>query len=224
MVRRWTAIAALALATYAMAPEPARADSGISFEGKTVTMIIPTTSGAGTDLSARLYAHYFSKYLPGQPTFVSSNVPSGHGVSALNFLAAQAKPDGLTIVMASDSQADPLTFRTPQAHYDPLMFPIVGAVGTSDTALIVRTDALPRLTDLSAKPVNMGSVGGVPRASMRMAIWGRKFLGWNLKWVIGYPGSSDLALALERGEIDMTTFPGAYLADKLTDTRKYKIL
>jgi tripartite-type tricarboxylate transporter receptor subunit TctC len=221
-------IAALAFASLAYvvsaAPAPAKTTDGISFKGKTATMIVPSTAGAGTDLSARLFARYFTKYLPGQPTFVASNVPSGHGVTALNFLATQAKPDGLTVAMGSDSQADPLTFRTPQSHYDPLTFPIVGAVGTSDTVLIIRSDASPRLIDPSAKPVNMGSVGGTPRASMRMAVWGREFLGWNLQWVVGYPGSSDLALALERGEIDMTTFPGAYLSDKLTDTGTYKVL
>jgi tripartite-type tricarboxylate transporter receptor subunit TctC len=196
----------------------------LTFKGKTATMLIPSTAGAGTDLSARLYARYFTKYLPGQPTFITSNIPGGHGITALNFIANQAKPDGLTIVMASDSHADPLLFRTPQAHYDPLKLPVVGAVGTSDTALIARTDALARLKDPAAKPVNMGSVGGAPRSSMRMAVWGREYLGWNMQWVVGYPGSSDLAIALERGEIDMTTFPAAYLADRMNEPAKYKIL
>jgi tripartite-type tricarboxylate transporter receptor subunit TctC len=203
---------------------PASADEAVSFKGKTVTMIIPSTAGAGTDLSGRLFARYFSKYLPGQPTVVSSNIPAGHGITALNYLVNQSKPDGLTVVMASDSQADPLVFRVPQSRYDPLSLPIVGAVGTSDTILIARVDALPRLMDASAKPINMGSVGGAPRASARMAVWGREYLGWNIQWVVGYPGSSDLALAMERGEIDMTTFPAAYLVDKLTDRSKYKIV
>lgn len=206
------------------AAEPAADDSQVSFKGKTVTMIVPTTPGAGTDLSARVYAHFFSKYLPGQPAFVSSNVPSGHGVAALNFLAEQAKPDGTTVTMASDSQADPLTFRTPQSHYDPLAFPVVGALGFSDTVMIIRTDALARLSDPTAKPVAMGSVGGAPRSSMRMAVWGREYLGWNLRWVVGYPGSADLLMAIERGEIDMTAFPGSYLLDKLTDLKSYKVI
>jgi hypothetical protein len=70
----------------------------------------------------------------------------------------------------------------------------------------------------------MGSVSGAPRSGMRMTIFGNKFLGWNTKWVTGYPGSPDLVLALERGEIDMTSFPRFYVTDKLTDTSKYKII
>jgi len=203
---------------------PALADDAVSFKDKTITMIIPTTAGGSTDLSARLFARFFAKHLPGKPTIVASNVPGGHGVSALNYVVQQAKPDGLTITMSSNSQVDPITYRAPQAHYDPAKFQIVGGVGIGDNVMIIRADALPRLYDKSKKPVAMGSVAGVPRSGMRMTVWGTEFLGWNTKWVVGYPGSTDLVLALERGEIDMTSFPRFYVVDKLTDPKKYKII
>jgi tripartite-type tricarboxylate transporter receptor subunit TctC len=199
-------------------------DGDVSFKDKTITMVIPTTAGGSTDLSARLFARYFAKHLPGQPAIVASNVPGGHGVSALNYMVQQAKPDGLTVTMSSNSQVDPITYRTPQAHYDPAKFQIVGGVGIGDNVMIIRTDALPRLYDKSKKPVAMGSVAGVPRSGMRMTLWGNAFLGWNAKWVVGYPGSTDLVLAMERGEVDMTSFPRFYVVDKLTDPKKYKVL
>jgi hypothetical protein len=70
----------------------------------------------------------------------------------------------------------------------------------------------------------MGSVAGQPRSGMQMNLWGHAYLGWNTRWVVGYPGSTDLMIALERGEIDMTAFPRGYVTDKLTDTTKFKIL
>ena len=203
---------------------PVLADEPVSFKGKTITMIIPTTAGASTDLSGRLFAKFFTKHLPGNPTSVSQNIPAGHGIVALNFLTQQSKPDGLTLSMSSSSQVDPITYRSPLAKYDPSQLQIIGSVGAGDTAMIIRADAMPRLMDRSQPPVTMGSVTGVPRTSMRMTVWGIEYLGWNAKWVVGYPGSSDLVLALERGEIDMTAFPIVYLLDKLTDTTKYKIL
>jgi tripartite-type tricarboxylate transporter receptor subunit TctC len=54
------AVASLSAAAV-LAAEP------VSFKDKTITMIIPTTAGAGTDLSARLLARFFGKYLPGAP-------------------------------------------------------------------------------------------------------------------------------------------------------------
>ena len=39
----------------------------------------------------------------------------------------------------------------------------------------------------------------------------------------GYGGGPDLALALARGEIDMTAFPRFYIKDKLLDENMYKV-
>lgn len=214
----------IALATGVMLTGAAQAADGVSFRGKTVTMVIPTTPGGSTDLAARVIARGLAKFLPGDPAVVASNVPGGHGVGALNFLAQQAKPDGLTVTISGNSQVDPVTYRQPQAHYDPRQFTIIGGMGVGDNVMIIRTDALPRLLDKSQKPVAMGSVPGQPRSGMQMTLWGSKYLGWNTRWVVGYPGSTDLMLALERGEIDMTSFPRGYVIDRLTDPKQYKVL
>jgi tripartite-type tricarboxylate transporter receptor subunit TctC len=196
----------------------------ISFEGKSIKLIIPTTAGGGTDISARLFGRFLGKYLPGQPAIVPQNMPGGGGITPLNFFAQQVRPDGLSIAFSSSTEADPLTFRAAQAQYNPAKFGIIGGFGLGDQLLIIRTEALPRLGDRSKAPVAMGTVAGQPRGGMRMTLWGNLFLGWNTKWVTGYPGSSDLLLALERGEIDMTSFAREYIADKFTDATKYKVV
>lgn len=216
--------AVLAAAAVVSLAWPATAADKISFEGKSIKMIIPTTAGGGTDIAARLFGRFLGKYLSGKPAIVPQNIPGGGGITPLNFFAQQAKPDGLTIAFSSSTEADPITFRAPQAQYNPVKFGIIGGFGLGDQLLVIRTEALPRLLDKSQKPVAMGSVAGQPRGGMRMTIWGNRYLGWNTQWVPGYPGSSDLLLAIERGEIDMTSFAREYIADKLTDPSKYKVL
>jgi putative tricarboxylic transport membrane protein len=213
-----------AVAASVMLTAPASAQNKVSFKGQTIRMVVPTTAGGSTDISARLIARYLSKYLPGNPAIIVANMPGGHGVPALNFLVQQTKRDGLSLSLTSNSQVDPLTWRTPQSHYDPTKFNIIGGIGIGDNIMIIRKDALPRLYDKSKKPVAMGSVAGAPRSGMRMTIFGIKFLGWNAKWVTGYPGSPSLVLALENGELDMTSFPRFYVVNKLTDTNKFKII
>src|SRR4051812_4855606 len=219
-VARAAAIAAL----IAICPIWSAAAQPVSFAGKVVTMVIPSTVGGSTDLAARLFAKFIGRHLPGAPTVVSSNVPGGQGIPALNFMTQQAKPDGLTIIMPSSNEADPATYRTPQAHYDPSAFGIIGALGFGDTLMVIRADAWPRLYDKSKSPVIMGAVSGVPRGGMRVASWGAHYLGWNIRWVTGYGGLPDLVLALERGEIELTSFARFYLIDKLLDPQTYKIL
>ena len=36
-----------------------------------------------------------------------------------------------------------------------------------------------------------------------MAVWGPAYLGWNVRWVVGYKGTNDVVLAVIRGEVDM---------------------
>ena len=69
----------------------------------------------------------------------------------------------------------------------------------------------------------MGSVTGFPRSGMTMTAWGIEFLGWNAKWISGYRGTSSLRLALERGEIGMTSFANQALRPEMLDRNKYTI-
>ncbi len=89
---------------------------------------------------------------------------------------------------------------------------------------MIRKDAEPRLHDKKQPPVIMGSLGGVPRSGMQTTAWGIAFLDWNAKWVLGYPGTNELLLALDRGEIDMTATGNLFHIRKLLATGKFKIL
>ena len=68
-----------------------------SFEGKTITILISSSPGGGTDTTGRLVAQFLPKYLPGNPQTIVQNMPGGGGTIANNRFAANAKPDGLTL-------------------------------------------------------------------------------------------------------------------------------
>ena len=202
----------------------AHAEDAVSFKGKTVTMIIGFTSGGGADVLGRAVSVYLEKYLPGNPVVVPKNVPGAEGVTAMNFLVQQAMPDGLTISTSANTSVDPLNYRKPGVHYVPTDFEIIGGGGRGGEVLIINKESEKRLYDKKATPVIMGSLSGIPRSGMQMTAWGIELLNWNAKWVIGYRGTSELTLALERGEIDMTATGNIYLVQKLLDTGKFKIL
>jgi len=216
-------LAVFALAA-ALGPSAAYAQEAASFQGKSVTMIIGSAPGGGTDLSGRLIANFLAAHLPGTPNVVVRNVPGAQGVTAMNYFVKQVAPDGLTITMGATTQADPLFYRKPNAQFDPTTFPMIGGAGRGGTVLLIRKDAEPRLYDKNAPPVVMGSLGGVPRSGMQTTAWGIAFLGWNAKWVVGYPGTNELLLALDRGEIDMTSTANLFHVRKLLESGKFKIL
>jgi hypothetical protein len=202
----------------------ALADEQASFGGKTITMIIASAPGGGTDVSGRVIANFLASHLPGGPTVVVRNIPGAQGVTSMNYFVKQAVPDGFTLTMGATNQADPLLYRKSNASYDPTKFEMVGGVGRGGSVLVIRKDAENRLYDKSKPPVMMGALGGVPRSGMQTTAWGIRFLNWNAKWVVGYPGTNELFLALERGEIDMTSTANLFQVRKLVDTGKFKIL
>jgi hypothetical protein len=120
--------------------------------------------------------------------------------------------------------SDPLQYRREQARYDPTRYNFVGGLGRGGTFLVIRTDAEKRLYDKSQPPVVMGTIGGVPRSGMQSTAWGIAYLGWNAKWVLGYHGTKELFLAMERGEIDMTASGNLGEVQGMLDAGKVKIL
>ena len=52
---------------------PVCAQSAVSFKGKTITMLVGSEAGGGTDAAGRLIAMYLRKYLPGEPNIVVQN-------------------------------------------------------------------------------------------------------------------------------------------------------
>jgi hypothetical protein len=195
-----------------------------SFQGKNVTMIIGSAPGGGTDASGRAIARFLGKYLPGAPAVVVQNMPGASGITAMNHFVHRTQPDGLTVVMGSNSIIDPVIYRNSKAQYDTRDLRMVGGVGRGGTVLFIKKDAEKRLYDRKAEPVVIGTIGPVPRAGMQPAVWSIEYLGWNAKWVAGYPGSNEVMLALDRGELELSATSNIFLVEERIKAGAVKIL
>ena len=182
----------------------------VSFKGKTVRIVISSRAGGGTDRTARLVGQFLPKYLPGNPQIIYQNLPGGGGITAANYLALKAKPDGLTLLQTHSTVITPLVLKRDIVKYDPLKFEAIGGINRGGSIVAVRKDAHKRLNNRSAKPVIVGALSGT-RTWNAMIAWGAEFLGWNVRWVTGYPGTDALTTALLQGEIEMTATSNAFL-------------
>lgn len=204
----------LACGLWALAVAPA-ALAEVSFEGKTVKVIVASNAGGGTDLSGRLINRFMQKYLPGNPRFVYQYMGAGGGkIKAANYLANRIKPDGMTFMQTDSSPIQPHVLRRKVIKYDPTKFIAIGGIHRGGSVLFIRKDAHKRLTDKNAAKVNVGGISGA-RAWQAMNVWGAEFLGWNLKWIVGYPGTGALVKAISQGEIDILATQNAYIINEL---------
>lgn len=199
MVRITVSVAvSMLMAATAFAAEP------ITFKDRRVTIIVGYPAGGGADITARLVAPLLTKYLPGNPNIVVQNMPGAEGVKALNYFANQVKPDGLTLYVGSANEFDPVRSRSSVALYDLNKLNFVGGNARFQSLIVIRKSAKSRLFEKGSPPVTMGTMG-YPRSGALTTAWGIGYLRWNARWVTGYKGTAEISLALERGEIDMTS-------------------
>ena len=190
------------------APQNATAQD-VSFKGKTIALIINSPPGGGTDTAARITGDVLAKYLPGSPSVVYRNLPGGGGLKANNYFASQVPPDGMTLISGSRTQISPAKLRGPQVKYDPTKYEFVGGDANLGTVMLIRKNSLARLTDPKAEPVVYGDIDGT-RSGVLISLWAKEYLGWNLRWVVGYAGTSAMLMSLQNGELDMAANQNAF--------------
>ncbi len=174
----------------------------VSFKGKTIHVLIGSKPGGGTSGTSRLVGSMIARHLPGTPKVIFQNMPGGGGIKATNYFYNVTKPDGMTMLGQARSKLSPLTLRRRAVKYDTRKLQFIGATGNLGSVVLIHKKVLSRLTDRSAKPVVYGSKDSY-RTGIQAALWGKAYLGWNVKWVMGYQGSPAVIMAARRAEIDM---------------------
>jgi tripartite-type tricarboxylate transporter receptor subunit TctC len=180
----------------------AMAQDGGAFPKGDITMVVSSAPGGGTDLIARVFGAALSRQLPGRPTMIYNNMGAAGGVAALNYFYIQGKPDGRSLVVGAANQLNPINLGREQIKYDPTRFVQIGGFSNPSSFLFIHNKSAKRLKDKSAPPIQMATVDGL-RVGDLMARWADEYLGWNVRLVFGYPGTQEMLLAFQRGEVDM---------------------
>jgi tripartite-type tricarboxylate transporter receptor subunit TctC len=200
--RAFRSLAVLAMAFIASMRCAAADDVENFYKGQTLTMIISYTAGGGYDLYARLLARYIGKYIPGHPSVVPENMPGAGGLRASNYLYAAAPKDGS--VFGTFSRSIPtMPLVTPTSvNFDGRKFSWIGSM-SSDTSMCLTGGKSPVKTfqDMLTMPVVMGGQFAAADSDIYAHLYQNVF-GAKIKLVSGYPGTNDITLAMQRGEVD----------------------
>jgi tripartite-type tricarboxylate transporter receptor subunit TctC len=188
------AIAAASL--LAASAHGARADD--FYAGKQVTFIVGAGVGGGYDLQARVVTRHLGKHIPGNPTFIVQNMPSRIG--ATNHLFSVAAADGTVIGLIQRNMLLAKLTHPDSIRFDVEKFNFIASLN-SETAVTLAWHTAPHKTtkDLFEKELIVGGITSVdPETTPKLynALIGTKF-----KVVTGYNSTSQIALAIERGEV-----------------------
>ncbi|MDR3525328.1 MAG: hypothetical protein P4L66_14655 [Acetobacteraceae bacterium] len=170
------------------------------YKDRTVNVIIGYSVGGGYDLYARLLSRFMGDHMPGKPTVVPQNMTGAGSLKAALYLASIAPKDGATFGTFGRSVVLEPLFSG--AKFDPRKYSWLGSI-TADSSLCVSWADSPIKTwdDLMTKQARMGGQANGSDPDVYASIL-KTLFGSNLRLVTGYPGNNEMALALERGELD----------------------
>jgi len=159
-------------------------------------------------------APHLARHLPGKPAVIVENMPGAGGLVAANYLAHQAKPDGLTLALMSVQAVVAQMLGDPGAAFDVRSFPPLGSPGDDIAVCLVSRASGIDLTAWragKARPrLGMTNFGAMSHTAASLFAEG---LHLPLRPVVGYKGTSDIRMAIASGEIDGTCVGAdAYLA------------
>src|SRR3954452_5866157 len=184
----------------------AQTNEPVSFAGKQIKISIGfSPTGFGYDTYGRLLARYIGKYLPGNPIIVPQNRPGAGSFNLANYLYNAAPKDGTEIAVVGRGVAmEPLLGgAASQAKFDSTKFAWLGSMNNEVSGFFIRQPgpAANLQEILAGKPLQVGSTGvGGDQHAFSAAL--NALLGTKLKAISGYPGTQEIMLAVERGELD----------------------
>ena len=197
---------ALTAVALALTPHPLHAQQALAdfYRGKTVTCYIGYGVGGGYDLFARTISKHMGRHIPGNPSIVPVNMPGASSMVLGNFLAKRAAQDGTAFGAVNSALLfEPLFYGAEsKAQFTEHDLTMIGNAVTSAGVLIAwHTTGVKTLDDLKTKPLIIGAPSRTGDTYL-LPLSIKNVLGLDkLKIITGYPGTREIAIALERGEL-----------------------
>jgi len=195
-------VLALALATTIRAPASAQTVADF-YAGKTIQVLIGFSPGGGYDLYGRVIARHMGRHIPGNPKLVPQNMPGAGSLKAVNYLYGVAPKDGTALAhFAPGVLFEPLLGHAEGAQFDATKFTWLGSASReASVCAFIAGAGIKSWADMRSKPTIIGASGGGAESDVFPTVL-RNMFHLPLKIVTGYPGGTEITLAMERHEVD----------------------
>ena len=170
------------------------------YRGRTIPVIIGYSTGGGYDLYARVLAQHMGRHIPGNPTLIPQNMPGAGSIKAALYLFSVAPKDGSVIGTFARGMASAALIG--EAKFDARQFAWLGSV-TKDTTVCISWNTSPIKTwnDVMSRQFTAGGEGAAGDPDIFAKLYKNVF-GAKIRLATGFPGTSDVTLAMQRGEVD----------------------
>jgi tripartite-type tricarboxylate transporter receptor subunit TctC len=171
------------------------------YHGRTVTILIGYSVGGGYDTYGRTLARFIGKHIPGAPSVIAENMPGAGSLKAANYLYEVAPKDGTVFGIFTRGMAMEPLLGNPAARFDATRFTWIGSIANEASVCVSRVDSpIATWDDVLHHDFTVSGEGSGSDPDI-FALMLKNVLGAHIRLVTGYPGTGEMTLALERGEV-----------------------
>lgn len=198
----WRAVVTSLAAPVLAVASAAAADSEF-YAGKNIQLLVGFSAGGGYDVYARTLACHMERHIPGNPKLIPQNMPGAGSLKAVNYLYNVAPKDGTAIAaFAPGVVVEPLLGRSEGIQFEAPKFTWLGSISQEvSVCAFIKAAGIRTWQDMQTKSYIIGASGGGAESDVFPNVL-RKLFNLPLKIVTGYPGGTEIILAMERHEVD----------------------
>jgi tripartite-type tricarboxylate transporter receptor subunit TctC len=198
---------------------PAAVQAQDFYKGKTLTIVVGFSAGGGYDVNARTLSRYLGKYIPGNPTVIIQNMPGAGSMTSVRYLDATAPKDGTIVTVFNPGLVTQSIVDPDKIKLDFRKFSWVGVI-TPDFRVcygfgpdgVKSWDDMMKRKEFILGSTARGSGNYINGATLRQVFHAP------VKQILGFPGSAEQRIAIERGELDgdcgsYSSIPVAWVRD-----------
>ncbi len=165
-----------------------------------IRLIVGSDAGGGYDGYSRLLARHLGKFIPGNPSIIVQNMPGAGGIVAANFIYNAAPKDGTVIGQVQRLVPFAQILGEPGPQFETAKFNWLGSLASEVTVCVSwNTSPVKNYEDLKKTELIVGGSG--PNDTEAVPAILNNVLGTKFKIISGYPSSTAVTLAVERGEV-----------------------
>ena len=181
---------------------PAVAQSVADFyKGKQLILIVGASTGGGYDAQGRLLARHIGKHIPGNPNVIVQNMPGAGSLQATNHLYNVAPKDGTVFGLIQRDMLVAKVMNASGIRFDIEKFNWIGNLA-SEIGIVVawHTSPIKTTADLFKSEMIVGGTGPTIDTETAPRLM-NSLIGTKFRIVSGYQGTTEVLLAMERGEV-----------------------
>jgi len=172
------------------------------YAGKTIDFVIGYPPGGSNDTLGRLLTRHLGKHIPGNPTIVPKNQPGAGSFLAVNTVFNVAPKDGTVIGIGAPTIPLDEKLGTQGVRFKSAELNWIGRLDSLvNVVFMLKTSPVKTFADAQKLQATLSGTGVGSTVSIYPTVMNNVF-GTKFKLVMGYKGSSEAMLAVERGEVE----------------------